>query len=828
MENQTTIAAAAGLLHDIGKFAIRAAVGASRIWDDLASKEFGHKHALLTDDFIEKSVPSRWKTDLRRAAAQHHRPQNRLDYCVTLADHLSAGERADPTDDSRAAQPMQMVSIFSSLEIEGEGKLSEDVYLPLAELEIKEDVLFPIPQSPRALVEKAYETLWDDFVKEAAALGVAFKTEGSLSLYIEGLMLLMQRYTWCMPSAYYKSRPDISLYDHDRMTGALAAILVGSELDQAGLAKLSSSAELSGEPIALLVGGDISGVQDFIYTISSRGAASALRGRSFYLQLLSEALYRYILQELDLPATNLIYCGGGNFYLLVRVQDQEKLKSIQAAISRILSRHYHGDLYLALAAIPLASSEFYKGRISEKWEQLGGLLQEVKKRRFAELGDDLDKLFMAHGHGGNEEKLCQVCGREHPKTKADKKPDESDEEAVKKCPNCLAFEDLGDRLRKARFLSLGMIPKSQPAEWSSDEEGRDWNEVLAELGLKADVGEEISKLDITSPGIVLALSKDGLEELTRSIRPGVVVGRRLMVNVTPILNGSVKPFEVMAVQSHGIQRLGVARMDIDNLGQLFSKGLGNYATLSRVASLSMAISLFTEGWVARIAQDLSDQGSDCLYSIYSGGDDLFFVGAWNQVIELMRLVRVDLGRYTAHHPGLHASAGIVLVPPKYPLSQAAQDAGRAEDRAKGLVWRDPSSTLSRKKDAVDFLGQTLPWCTFGLEENCDQTGMDTAHALFHWLVGQEGNVDSRPLVRRLTDLYSLYSEAARKRADAGVDLRQDGKPQALFGPWNWLAEYSLRKATGAEMLRRRIRETDFESIDWIGLAARWADLYNRG
>ena len=86
----------------------------------------------------------------------------------------------------------------------------------------------------------------------------------------------------------------------------------------------------------MLVGGDISGVQNFIYTITARGAAPTLRGRSFYLQIVTEALARYLLRRLDLPVTNLIYAGGGSFFLLARPGDGERLPRLQQEISRIL------------------------------------------------------------------------------------------------------------------------------------------------------------------------------------------------------------------------------------------------------------------------------------------------------------------------------------------------------------------------------------------------------------------------------------------------------------------------------------------------------------
>ena len=46
----------------------------------------------------------------------------------------------------------------------------------------------------------------------------------------------------------------------------------------------------------LLVSGDFSGIQDTVYTISSKGALKSLRARSFMLELLTEHIVYEILQ----------------------------------------------------------------------------------------------------------------------------------------------------------------------------------------------------------------------------------------------------------------------------------------------------------------------------------------------------------------------------------------------------------------------------------------------------------------------------------------------------------------------------------------------------
>jgi CRISPR-associated protein Csm1 len=722
-------------------------------------------------------------------------------------------------------------------------------------------VLFPGDALPEQTVRQRYRKLWESFTAEAAKLKSLHSTGGDLPTYLEHLGLMMQRHTWCIPSAYYGSKPDISHFDHNRMTAALAAVLEGSTLSDKQLGELGRDAAGSSEPLALLVGGDLSGVQDFIYTITSRGAASALRGRSFYLQLLADGITRYVLDRLALPITNLVYSGGGSFYFLARPADAERLRDIQREISSVLLTHHRGELYLALAAEPVLGRDFYDGRISGVWGKLSDALQTAKLRRFSELGSNVKHLFEPQGDGGNEAKQCQVCGAEHPTTREEGR--ETDVEGVRKCPQCASYEALGKELRRAETLVLTQIP---PQPGAKDGVPGPWDAVLAAFGWRADLLPRKATLPPNngSRRIALALSDDLTSASYAPIDSRTAVGQRFLVNVTPVAEpddiprlrergltgedvpepGDILSFNALEALSSGIRRLGVLRMDVDNLGKLFAEGLEKRATLSRVAGLSSAVSLYFEGWVevlaARRNQSDAEAGlGERLYSIYSGGDDLFFVGAWDAVVELAREVRRDLTHYAAEHPGIHASAGIALVGGKYPLSQAARDAGDAESQAKSLKWWD--NGVAHEKDAVAFLGQALPWSRFGLE-SCDTAGVETAHALMHLLSrmgeGDDGAAAPQALVRRLIGLYGEYEEAARLRREAGIDRNRSGAEQVLWGPWMWHAAYTLTRMADRYKnqrilrdkildLRDRLKADDFRSMEWIGLAARWAELLSR-
>jgi CRISPR-associated protein Csm1 len=299
----------------------------------------------------------------------------------------------------------------------------------------------------------------------------------------------------------------------------------------------------------------------------------------------------------------------------------------------------------------------------------------VKDRKFTELDDaDLQSLFAPQEHGGGEEKLCAICHREHPGTERE------DEDKPAKCPVCRGFEALGHDLRRAKYLCLDQI-EATPLPDKTAPAGV-WQTMLAHLGYQAKFCPHLQAVPDMSSSIIrrtlLALADKGLHDLQPGSRQ--VVGRHFLVNVTPILTqaehddfaddiddlppvDSVKPFEVMARQSQGIKRLGVLRMDVDNLGQIMSQGLGQKATLSRVATLSFALSLFFEGWVEQIALALNQAAEqDLIYSIYSGGDDLFFVGAWHLMPLLAERFSQDLAKYIGQHPHLHLSGGIALAP----------------------------------------------------------------------------------------------------------------------------------------------------------------------
>jgi CRISPR-associated protein Csm1 len=385
---------------------------------------------------------------------------------VELAERLSVCEPAHTQKDQPNSQE-RLAIIFDRIQIDNESRTLKH-YLPIGLLSLDDESIFTDQEVSESDLHTGRKSVIDE-LRRAVQQEIT-----DIESYLENLLLAMQQTLWCVPSAHYPDSPDISMYDHSRITAALTACFVDMRPNDAkqmlDAAERSFKKQGAGNDkatldreVALLVAGDISGIQNFIYTISSRGAASALRGRSLYLQLLTEAIARFVLRRLNLPITNLIQASGGHFYILARATDVETLKEIQRDISRVLLAFHRGDLYLALEGVPLRATDFKGGMLSAKWQELSNMLRTAKTRKFSEMQDELYARVFSTARRDADYGECNVCGLEH--------TDVQTIDGVQKCLPCRKLEELGDALRTARYLRLSEIdfagydPQDAPGDW---------------------------------------------------------------------------------------------------------------------------------------------------------------------------------------------------------------------------------------------------------------------------------------------------------------------------------------------------------------------------
>ena len=355
--DQSCRVALAAYLHDLGKFAERARIpvdadtlerhvhlycpkheAKGRIWHT-------HKHAAysaMAMDIIEKQLPELVGADVSpygswagenvddsfiNAAAMHHKPHTFLQWIVATADRLASGFERQEWDEynkaedknhyqSRLLPIMQQVGNVAVLQKE----MSH--CMPLAPL--SPGSIFPVPRDkaePKKddAAQKEYLSLWRQFNETLEKIPASHRHQWSV--WLDHFDTLWQTFTNAIPSATaFGTRPDVSLYDHSRSCAAMATALwrYHDAKNLTGDAAISCLRDRSDwhEPKFLMIQGDFFGIQKFIFSAgaeSNKKAAKLLRGRSFYVSLLTQCAALSLLDELSLPATSQIINAAGKF-----------------------------------------------------------------------------------------------------------------------------------------------------------------------------------------------------------------------------------------------------------------------------------------------------------------------------------------------------------------------------------------------------------------------------------------------------------------------------------------------------------------------------------
>ena len=777
------------LMHDIGKFSQRA--GERLTEDDLGIEStccpsykgrYTHRHVLYSGKFIRECLGEAFSNS-ELVALFHHQPHastlKKEAMIVAIADRLSSGERISLEDDQESGQPktFRMRSVFTDLTL-GDPP-SRPLFFPVKTLNANMREHFSDPSNKMG-PEEDYQSLWLDFKEESQHLS---KLENPKVL-IRQLLSLLEKYTLFIPSAAYRDKPDISLFHHQKSTAAIASCLMQHDFLEADLELILSelrsperSQSLKNEAF-YLIGGDLSGIQNFIYSVAARGALKGLRGRSFYLQLLAESVVESFIEKIDLNPTCTIYCSGGHFYLLAPKTESVKeiLRQKYQEINRILVKAHNGKLNVNIFWQPLSFLDFLGSAFGKAWDQLGAALAREKRRKvwnLLELGADRTTILGPFEATG-EDQACVVCG-EHLGSMAD-----VEEKPV--CSFCKSFESLAYRVARANYLLRRSCPEeSQPKDLT------DFRDVLGSIGCVLDFAEE-SK----NPNAEYILNKSDFLDQRRSFLGFRFFGKH--APLTPL--GDTATLEDLAEASRGISKWGALRADVDSLGNVFRAGLsGENRSVSRLSMLSHMISLYFSSHIQFLLhQDPFRKGVSL---IYSGGDDLFALGAWSMMPDLAKLIYDDFRKFTGGV--LSLSAGLFLGPSAgYPVYQAAAGAGEEEKLAKHAG-----------RNRFSIFGTPIPWDRFaGVEEIknilADLMKKDLPRSVFSML-------------------YAGWEEQA---------LARKGEV-SMFRVWKLF--YGLRQLRERKKdLKAELMELEGKIVkdlympDYTNIAVRWAEYLTRG
>lgn len=665
------------LLHDTGKLIMRATK------EKISHSVVGKKY--LSNKNFEKDIISCVEYHHAKDIAKADLADNSMAYIVYEADNISSAmDRRDNINpdgtDSEWRADIALKTIFSSFKQE---KGTEDFYYPLRDLDPENKINYPV---------KEILASSDKYLK----LKETLDKELNPNLEINSLLELLESTMSYVPSSTSTTQnADISLFDHSKTT-AMVAECIYKYCEEKGITDYKSECYPNSDDTKkyyLLVSGDISGIQDFIYTISSKGALKSLRARSFYLDMILEHIVDEILTSVSCSRANLMYNGGGHFYMLLPNTDSVKSKLDFAGekINEWFISEFGTDLYLALAYVEADKTDLKNTQ--NIFKNISLKLSKNKQARYtkAQLKTILKPQELVSEHE------CSIC-RTSVKTTTKRGND-----LGQVCDTCYNLIEAGKNLINNNIVMSVTTDESEQSL-------------------------HLPSLDNNKKFLNFKEIKDAVRYYVKNQR---YTGKNYTTNLFVgdynyrLKENEPADFSDLVSDSNGIKRLAAFRCDVDNLGRAFTSGFStDYATISRTTSLSRQLSIFFKFYINKICEGSINGDTEAtadnfylnrvenkkkkLVIIYSGGDDVFVVGAWVDVINFAVDLRNAFRKFTCDK--LTFSGGIGLFSPKYPVSQIASQSGKLEDFAKKYD--------NNKKDALALFG-------------VDETSGECRH-VYHW------------------------------------------------------------------------------------------------
>lgn len=786
-------------------------------------------------------------------------------------------------------------------------------YYKAEEMNIGQDGYAFFPGEDNKYDIEAVKQLWKDFSAEATQL----ETKANEEILAECLLALLQKYTVNIHCGFAKSE-SISFYDYTKSKAAIALCLhdwilepVNKEDekkqqekngDGESLEKRTLENAKNGSPF-LLIAGDLSGIQTYIYEIISKNAAKSLKGRSFYLQLLVDSVINSLLFKLELFQCQIIVDSGGGFNLLAPNTQliKNSLADFKEFIDRKLFEEHQTLLFLGITYLVVSSEDLQSGRLSNIYKDLNKKITKQKYQRNLPQVLEYESLFHDKGIevGGNTARDI-ITGEEIDDEELkntyynyQKNDRDEDDERYGIWPAEQREQDNGEDLIKeynAKQIILGRelkrldywvvskqtikkIPRRlarrviDPAKIGicnyliSEDEFRDYK------SLWISGGEQIYVINSTHIDPELFDTSD-IKFRLYLYGGNAYPETELKDKETEETKDHPRTFSEMAgakdadreeeyiytdFEETDFKRLGVLRMDVDDLGFIFRKGFwkDNYTpgslSFSKHATLSRNMDYFFKGYLNTIWENgahksvgkewIKKKIADNSQIIYSGGDDLFVVGRWHLMVELAEEIRNHFQTWTCDHPDISISGGISIVTPKYPIMKAVDMAGDAE--------KDAKKHNQYQKRAFSFLGTPIHY-KHAKEDNRDYEIVKKLKNELLEFVAEDSL--PRGILQKI-----MMLEGMRRDIDAhNEEVRRLGREHEVLNPkWNWTTAYYFSKE--AEVMRRQGKmyfykylkgvsenilfnkyegkgladKSTYIFLQLYALAARWAELERR-
>lgn len=725
VEINTLKIAVAAVLHDIGKFSERAKYPIHHeyvernqmLYQPKYKQRYTHQHALHTAyffdefrDYFPKTLltDSDAKRSLINLAAKHHCPESNEQIIIQLADKLSSGierKRFKEVDsEPRAPEEIPLTTILEDISINNKWRENkpENFFFAYPLEKLSPLSIFPISKEK---IKLEYERLFQEFIDYFKKL----PHKDSPYLWFEHLDSLLFVFTTSIPSAtvtwteqqgFTEIISDISLYDHGRLTAAVATALYLYH-EETNSMNEESIKDKEKEKF-LIIEGNFYGIQSFIFSeggTTVKNAAKILRGRSFYVSLLSELSARFLLDHIGLPITSVVTNAAGKFKIIApnTKRTHKIIQDVEDKINQWLLKHFYGEVSIGISFTQASYNDFIESdRFSQLLKKIAIASEEKKFKKFnilryaGSVSTYLDDFSSEFG-------VCGICNR-----RAARGRNKVEDEYL--CDICYDQIMIGKNLTIKNRIAITTVDAELHEKLRVPIfDSYQLSFVTGHLSELVKDGKLISLWDINSLWQESEPFKDGFisiklingyvpkftEEYNSMLEKLTYKESEEEIKNTEeaIRQGSIISFHHLAKLSlikdetgyRGVDALGVFKADVDNLGSIFTYGLREEKrTFSRYTALSRQLNLFFTLYLPYLCKTEFKN----IYTIFAGGDDLFLVGPWGDMIEFSKRLRKDFDNYCCKNIEITLSAGLIITKSETPVLTMATLSEEAVDLAK--------------------------------------------------------------------------------------------------------------------------------------------------
>jgi len=576
-------------------------------------------------------------------SAKHHKPSTPREWIVAISDRVASGFEREAYE--KYNQSDDRGEKLKYYEIPLVSPFDKSKVFDLK----KFDSNSIIGVKKEKLSKNEYKTLWLEFEKDIAILKKKPKVN-----FISGLDFLLQKYTSFIPSSTYGTKANIPLYDHLKTTASFASALAKYHENDMSLESIKDYSKDK----FLLIAGDFFGIQQFIFDdLPSSKASKILRGKSAFIQIFIKVIALDICKKLGISKLSIVSDSAGKFEILAANTPQTvtTLQEIQKELNSWFLENTFGQSGIGLSYIAISASNFTEQKFQNLREQLAKKVEEKKYQKFNLSNQNpvfnIETKDNAH--------LCKMCNKRF----KNKSSDES-------CDFCDIFISLGEKLAKAESIQI-----------TTDGQGT--------IKIYSNYFVEFKSFIDTDSEIVYDISND--EEFRGyakwSLKSYVQTHDKKIVDFEELEKRARK-------DGIGAKALMSLKGDVDNMGSFLKNS--NINSFAKFNFLSRLVDYFFSVKVSKLMQDKN------VYTIFAGGDDLFIIGSWYEVIELSKEIRAEFMKFICGS-GLSISMGMVMFKHSKPINFIAHLSEEALDDAKALDGKDGITLFDESVKWDDYL-----------------------------------------------------------------------------------------------------------------------------